>query len=65
MAPKRRKSSLHPQARKPVAAANRSESVGDSLRRKYENVKAEPIPDRLQRLVDALREAEHIEKNKS
>ena len=34
------------------------ESVGDSLRKKYDKVKNEPIPENLKKLIDALREAE-------
>ena len=34
------------------------ESVGESLRKKYDDVKNEPIPENLQTLIEALREAE-------
>ena len=33
-------------------------SIGESLRKKYDAVKNEPIPDNLKSLIDALREAE-------
>lgn len=37
----------------------RLEAMGEALRAKYSDVKTERIPDRLQRLIDALKEAEH------
>lgn len=40
---------------------SRSESVGEVLRRKYQGIVDEPIPDRLQKMIEALREKERQE----
>lgn len=62
---KRGKSSLHPQVEPSIPSDGRLEEIGDALREKYADLKEERIPDRLQRLIDALREAEHKDKNKN
>ena len=36
----------------------RLEKLADSLREKYADIRDEPVPESLQRLVEALREAE-------
>lgn len=40
---------------------SRSESVGEALRRQYRDIVDEPIPDRLQKMIEALREKEQKE----
>ena len=61
---KRGKSSLHPQVEPSIPSDGRLEEIGDALREKYTDLQDEPIPDRLQRLIDALREAEQMDKTK-
>lgn len=56
---RRRKSSPEPQAETAETSEARLEKLGNVLRAKYDGVKTERIPDRLQRLIDALKEAEH------
>ncbi|MEL6724908.1 MAG: NepR family anti-sigma factor [Pseudomonadota bacterium] len=65
MTPKRGKSSQHPQIERSTPSEDRLGEIGDVLREKYADLQNEPIPDRLQRLIDALREAEHMDKKKS
>ena len=65
MTAKRGKSSLHPQVERSIPSDERLEEIGDALREKYADLQDEPIPDRLQRLIDALREAEHMDKTKN
>lgn len=70
MTPIRGKSSLHKQADRTDSsdetvdadadAAERLEALKQALQEKYEDIKNERVPDRLQRLIDALREAEHL-----
>ncbi|MEO0607660.1 MAG: hypothetical protein AAFY82_05475 [Pseudomonadota bacterium] len=71
MTPIRGKSSLHKQADRTESsvetdetvdadAAERLEALKQALQEKYEDIKNERVPDRLQRLIDALREAEHL-----
>ena len=38
------------------------DSLAEALRQKYQDVKNEKVPDRLQRLIDALKEAERASK---
>ena len=38
------------------------DSLANTLRKKYQDIQDEKIPDRLQRLIDALKEAERREK---
>ena len=38
------------------------DTLAEALRRRYKDVKNEKIPDRLQRLIDALKEAERASK---
>ena len=40
---------------------SRSESVSEALRRQYQDIVDEPIPDRLQKMIEALREKEQKE----
>ena len=42
----------------PAAAEKRPDDLGARLRKKYQDITDEEIPDRLQRLIDALKEAE-------
>ena len=58
MAPKRRKSD---QTTRKVDTLNdkaQLAELGEALRAKYDAVKAEPIPERLQKLIDAMRATE-------
>jgi hypothetical protein len=58
LAEKPGKSSRRPQIVPLPEKDARSKSVGDALRKKYRGIADEPIPERLQKMVDALREAE-------
>jgi len=40
---------------------SRSKSVGEALRRQYQDIVDEPIPERLQKMIEALREKERNE----
>lgn len=63
MAPKRRKSN---QTTRKVDTLNDNAQLaelGEALREKYAAVKAEPIPERLQKLIDAMRAAEQTEQS--
>ena len=58
MAPKRRKSD---QTTRKVDTLNDNAQfaeLGETLRAKYDAVKSEPIPERLQKLIDAMRATE-------
>ena len=55
LAPKRRKSSLIEHIEVHDLDEARLSELGDALREEYESVKDEPIPDRLRKLVEALR----------
>ena len=46
-------------------ASDSEDTLAEALRRKYQAVKDEKIPDRLQRLIDALKEAERSSKKNS
>ena len=58
LSPKRRKSSLPEQAGLPKVGSDRLVQLGDVLRQRYAEIENEPVPDRLQKLIEALKEAE-------
>ena len=60
MTAKRSNSSRPEQAERDEKQLHPSDALRDTLRKKYEDVKDECVPDKLQRLIDALREAEHM-----
>lgn len=60
MTPPNAKSSRFKQGELLSSDSTRSEKLKDALRNQYANVKNERVPDRLKRLIDALREAEHM-----
>ena len=64
MTAKRSNSSQQEQAERGEKQLEQSDTLRDALRKKYEDIKDERVPDHLQRLIDALREAEHIADNK-
>ncbi|MEL7108287.1 MAG: NepR family anti-sigma factor [Pseudomonadota bacterium] len=53
-----RKSIPHPQDKNSDAEEKSLAELSESLREEYEGVLSEPIPERLQMLMDALKEAE-------
>ncbi|MCR9079073.1 MAG: NepR family anti-sigma factor [Hyphomonadaceae bacterium] len=63
MTPKRRKSSLPEQTGLPKVGSDRLVELGDALREHYAEIEKEPIPDRLQALIDRLKEAESREQS--
>ena len=58
MAPKRRKSSPAEHSEVSTLDAARLAELGAVLREKYAAIKDEPIPDRLQTLIETLRATE-------
>ena len=64
LTPPKSKSSRFEQAELPSPDRSRGEALKAALRKQYEDVKNERVPDRLQRLIDALREAEHMAREK-
>ncbi|NQY96926.1 MAG: hypothetical protein HRT82_07170 [Henriciella sp.] len=42
----------------PKVGEDRLVEIGDALRKKYADIQNEPVPDRLQKMIDALKEAE-------
>ena len=58
MTPKRRKSSLPEQTGLPKVGSDRLVELGDALREHYAEIEKEPIPERLQTLIEQLKEAE-------
>ena len=54
-----RKSDSYP---KPAGETQGDDCLANALRKKYQDIHHEKIPDRLQRLIDALKEAERHEK---
>ncbi|MEL6416569.1 MAG: NepR family anti-sigma factor [Pseudomonadota bacterium] len=55
----KRKSDSDP---KLATGEKRDDSLGRALRKKYQDIQNEKIPDHLQKLIDALKEAERREK---
>lgn len=45
-----------------MAGDQTDDSLAQALRKKYESIQDEKIPDKLQRLIDALKAAERQEK---
>lgn len=58
LTPKRRRSSLSEQTGLPKVGSDRLVELGDALREHYAEIEIEPIPERLQSLIDQLKEAE-------
>ncbi len=63
MAPKRRKSSPAEHSELSTLDVTRLAELGSALREKYAAVKDEPIPERLQTLIETLRAKEADRKN--
>lgn len=61
MAEKPRKSRRGPQIIPLPTQRSGAKSAGEALRQKYQGILEEPIPDRLQKMIEALREAERKE----
>ena len=53
-----RKSIPHPQDNSSATDEKKLAELGESLREEFKSVLSEPIPERLQMLMDALRDAE-------
>lgn len=64
LTPPKTKSSRYEQGELSSPDRSRGEDLKAALRKQYEDVKNERVPDRLQRLIDALREAEHMAREK-
>lgn len=58
MSPRDPKSSQPEQEGLPKVGEDRLVEIGDALRKKYADIQNEPVPDRLQKMIDALKEAE-------
>ena len=63
MAPKRRKTDQTANKVETLRDNAQLAELGEALRAKYGAVKAEPIPERLQKLIDAMRAAEQSEES--
>ena len=61
LAEKPGKSSREPQIIPLPKRRTGSKAVGETLRKKYESIVDEPIPERLQKMIEALRDAERKE----
>lgn len=59
LSPKRGKSSLPEQAGLPKVGSERLVQLGEVLRQRYAEIEREPVPERLQKLIDALKDAEN------
>lgn len=63
MAPKRRKTDQTAHKVETLRDNAQLAELGEALRAKFDAVKAEPIPERLQKLIDAMRAAEQTEQS--
>ena len=58
MSPRDPKSSQPEQDGLPKVGEDRLVEIGDALRKKYADIQNEPVPENLQKMIEALKEAE-------
>ena len=58
MSPRDPKSSQPEQDGLPKVGSDRLVELGDALRKQYADIQNEPVPERLQKMIEALKEAE-------
>ena len=58
MSPRDPKSSQPEQDGLPKVGEDRLVEIGDALRKKYTDIQNEPVPENLQKMIEALKEAE-------
>jgi len=58
LSPRDPKSSLPEQDGLPKVGGHRLVELGDALRKQYADIQNEPVPERLQKMIAALKQAE-------